>query len=66
MKKIAMILLVALLVLNTFACTVGSEKQAVNQPQDLEKRSRNVIFSAPQTVDCKARTARIQPFMRAS
>lgn len=37
MKKIAMILLAALLVLNTFACTGGSEKQAVNQPQDLEK-----------------------------
>ena len=37
MKKIAMILLTALLVLNTFACTGGSEKQAVNQPQDLEK-----------------------------
>lgn len=32
MKKIAMILLAALLVLNTFACTGGSEKQAVNQP----------------------------------
>ena len=37
MKKIAMILLAALFVLNTFACTGGSEKQAANQPQDSGK-----------------------------
>ena len=47
MKKIAMILLAALLVLNTFACTGGSEKQAVNQPQDLEKtQPKCYLFSS--------------------
>ena len=47
MKKIAMILLTALLVLNTFACTGGSEKQAVNQPQDLEKtQPKCYLFSS--------------------
>ena len=51
MKKIAMILLAALLVLNTFACTGGSEKQAVNQPQDLEKtQPKCYLFSSANDV----------------